>query len=160
MDIRIKTELTAGHMAVVIRWVNTQGADFVRQWGGSAVRFPVDEAQMAAWKTQVFSLFAADEFVGMLQKIREEVGNVHIGRFIVDPARTGQGVGRAALRACCAQIFADPAIQTVSLNVFADNRPACRLYAHSGFVLQATDDADGRTRQRMVLRRTAWQQWS
>lgn len=59
--------------------------------------------------------------------------------FAVEPARQGQGIGRAALRQACQQLRADGA-RHVSLDVDVENDRALGLYTSVGFEPAATED--------------------
>ena len=49
----------------------------------------------------IFSIFEGQEFVGVIQKIRQEDSNLHIGRFFINPQKQGQGLGRQAFKEIC-----------------------------------------------------------
>ena len=46
----------------------------------------------------VFSIFNDDEFVGIIQEIRSSIDSIHIGRFVINPEKTGMGLGSMALK--------------------------------------------------------------
>ncbi len=64
---------------------------------------------------------------------KETLDEVRIGFVIVDPARRGQGVGRAMLRLALRYAFDIYQADRVSLAVFEDNAPACACYRAAGF---------------------------
>ena len=45
-----------------------------------------------------FSIFNEEEFIGMIQEVRIEEDNIHIGRFVLNPQKTGLGFGTEALK--------------------------------------------------------------
>ena len=81
----------------------------------------------------VFSIFDGHEFVGLIQKIRLEDRNLHIGRFFINPQKQGQGLGRQALRKFVSLVFENIDIDSISLNVFEANQTAYNLYQKEGF---------------------------
>ena len=81
----------------------------------------------------IFSIFAEEEFVGVIQKIKLEDKNLHIGRFLIAPHRQGQGLGSQALRKFVSLAFENEDIDTISLNVYEANQRAKHLYQKEGF---------------------------
>ena len=81
----------------------------------------------------IFSIFDGQEFVGLIQKIRQENSNLHIGRFFINPQKQGQGLGRQALRKFVSLVFENRDIDSISLNVFETNQAAKHLYQKEGF---------------------------
>ena len=81
----------------------------------------------------IFSIFDGQEFVGLIQKIRLEDRNLHIGRFFINPQKQGQGLGSQALRKFVSLAFENEDIDTISLNVYEANQTAYNLYQKEGF---------------------------
>ena len=81
----------------------------------------------------IFSIFAGQEFVGLVQKIRLEDRNLHIGRFLINPQKQGQGLGSQALRKFVSLVFENGDIDSISLNVYEANQTAYNLYQKEGF---------------------------
>ena len=81
----------------------------------------------------IFSIFDGQEFVGLIQKIRLEDKNLHIGRFFINPQKQGQGLGSQALRKFVSLAFENEDIDSISLNVFEVNQRAQNLYQKEGF---------------------------
>ena len=94
--ITIQPGLSDRDRATLIGWTNRKGADFLRQWAGPTPHFPLTPEQFDDW-SGLYAIFRQGQFVGIIQEIRREQDNVHIGRFVLDPALTGRGIGRAAL---------------------------------------------------------------
>ena len=86
----------------------------------------------------IFSVFAEEEFVGLIQKIRLEDRNLHIGRFFINPQKQGQGLGSQALRKFVSLAFENEDIDTISLNVYEANQTAYNLYQKEGFEIVQT----------------------
>ena len=81
----------------------------------------------------VFSIFNEEEFIGIIQIIRFENNNAHIGRFIVNPQKTGQGFGKVALKKFLKFLFSNKNIESVTLTVFASNKYVMNMYEKLGF---------------------------
>ena len=69
----------------------------------------------------------------MIQEVRIDKDNVHIGRFVLDPRKTGLGLGTEAMKEFVDFIFEDVNIISISLTVFDFNQSAKRLYEKLGF---------------------------
>lgn len=83
-----------------------------------------------------FSIFIEDEFIGMIQEVRVEEDNIHIGRFVLNPQKTGLGFGTKALKEFMDFIFKDKNIKSISLTVFDFNQKAKRIYDKLGFEVE------------------------
>jgi len=89
----------------------------------------------------ICSIFCENEFVGIIQKIRIELDNIHIGRFIINPELTGKGLGKRALIEFINLIFQDEDVNSITLNVFDYNVGAKKLYEKVGFkVVNVTEN--------------------
>jgi ribosomal protein S18 acetylase RimI-like enzyme len=76
--------------------------------------------------------------VGTL-RVRRDEDDARVYGFVIDPARQGQGIGRAALRRACQQLRADGA-RRIGLEVDVDNDRALGLYTSVGFTPVITED--------------------
>lgn len=74
----------------------------------------------------------------MIQEIRIDKDNIHIGRFILDPRKTGFGLGTEAMKVFIKLIFRDKNIRSISLTVFNSNQRAKKLYDRLGFEIDET----------------------
>ena len=92
---------------------------------------------------------AEGSFIGMIQQIRVEGSNVHIGRFLINPSLTGKGLGTSAMQLFIAMLFEDKRVHSISLNVFDDNPIAKGLYTKLGFKVVATVEGE-RKKYKMV----------
>lgn len=106
--------------------VSTENAQFVCQWSNSLGKVFQD-------LEGILSIFEGQEFVGLIQKIRLEDSNLHIGRFFINPQKQGQGLGSQALRKFVSLAFENRDIDSISLNVFEANQRAQNLYQKEGF---------------------------
>ena len=124
----------------IVKWTNEKGKDFLEQWAGKSLDFPITESQIDDLK-DIYSIFCENEFVGIIQKIRKEMDNVHIGRFLINPEFTGKGLGKKALIEFINLIFQEKNVNSITLNVFDYNVGAKKLYEKVGFkVVNVTEN--------------------
>ena len=116
----------------IVKWTNEKGKDFLEQWAGTSLDFPLTESQIDDLKN-IYSIFCENEFVGIIQKIRKEHDNIHIGRFLINPELAGKGLGKRALIEFINLIFQDEDVNSITLNVFDYNVGAKKLYEKVGF---------------------------
>ena len=125
----------------IVKWTNEKGKDFLEQWAGKSLDFPLTESQIDDLK-DIYSIFCKNEFVGIIQKIRKEMNNIHIGRFLINPELTGKGLGKRALIEFINLIFQDEEVNSITLNVFDYNVGAKKLYEKVGFeVVNVTENS-------------------
>lgn len=132
MMIRFEENMSTENAQFVCQWSNSIGKSFQEQWMGTMIPFPLT-IQVLQDLEGIFSIFDGQEFVGLIQKIRREDGNLHIGRFFINPQKQGQGLGSQALRKFVSLSFENEDIDTVSLNVYEANQTAYNLYQKAGF---------------------------
>ena len=132
MVIRFEEKVTTENAQLVCQWSNSLGKSFQEQWMGIMVPFPLT-IQALQYLEGIFSIFDGSEFVGIIQKIRLENSNLHIGRFFINPQKQGQGLGSQALRKFVSLTFENGDIHSVSLNVYETNQRAQNLYQKEGF---------------------------
>ena len=116
----------------IVKWTNEKGKGFLEQWAGKILDFPLTDSQIDGLK-DIYSIFCENEFVGIIQKIRKEMNNIHIGRFLINPELTGKGLGKKALIEFINLIFQDEDVNSITLNVFDYNVGAKKLYEKVGF---------------------------
>ena len=116
----------------IIFWTNNKGVDFLQQWAGDALQYPLTMEQLDTL-SHCFRIEEDGHFVGMIQKIRAEGDNIHIGRFLINPSLTGKGLGTSAMRLFISMLFEKEGVHSISLNVFDDNPAAKSLYAKLDF---------------------------
>ena len=132
MTIRFEEKVSTENAQLVCQWSNSLGKSFQEQWMGPKIPFPLT-LQVLQDLEGIFSIFEGQEFVGLIQKIRQEDSNLHIGRFFINPQKQGQGLGSQALRKFVSLAFENGDIDTISLNVFEANQRAQNLYQKEGF---------------------------
>ena len=132
MIIRFEEKVSTENAQLVCQWSNSLGKSFQEQWMGTMIPFPLT-IQVLQDLEGIFSIFEGQEFVGVIQKIRQEDSNLHIGRFFINPQKQGQGLGSHALRKFVSLAFENVDIDSISLNVFEANQRAQNLYQKEGF---------------------------
>ena len=138
--IEIKAGINDKNKNDIVKWTNEKGKGFLEQWAGKSLDFPLTESQIDDLK-DIYSIFCENEFVGIIQKIRKEMDNVHIGRFLINPELTGRGLGKKALIEFINLIFQDEDVNSITLNVFDYNAGAKKLYEKVGFkVVNVTEN--------------------
>ena len=125
----------------IILWTNSKGADFLQQWAGDTLQYPLTMEQLDAL-SHCFRIEKDGHFVGMIQKIRAEGDNIHIGRFLINPSLTGKGLGTSAMRLFISMLFEKEGVHSISLNVFDDNSAAKNLYAKLDFKIIETIEGE------------------
>ena len=132
MTIRFEKKVSTENAQLVCQWSNSLGKSFQEQWMGTMIPFPLT-IQALQYLEGIFSIFDGPEFVGLIQKIRLEGSNLHIGRFLINPQKQGQGIGSQALRKFVSLSFENGDIDSISLNVFEANQRSQNLYQKEGF---------------------------
>ena len=140
MIIRFEENVSTENAQLVCQWSNSLGKSFQEQWMGTMIPFPLT-IQVLQDLEGIFSIFDGQEFVGLIQKIRLEDRNLHIGRFFINPQKQGQGLGSQALRKFVSLVFENGDIDSISLNVFEANQAAKHLYQKEGFEIVKTIEA-------------------
>ena len=143
MIIRFEENVSTENAQLVCQWSNSLGKSFQEQWMGTMIPFPLT-IQVLQDLEGIFSIFEGQEFVGLIQKIRLEDMNLHIGRFFINPQKQGQGLGSQALRKFVSLVFENEDIDSISLNVFEENQTAKHLYQKEGFEIVQTIEAPAR----------------
>ena len=132
MTIRFEEKVSTKNAQHVCQWSNSLGKVFQEQWMGPMISFPLT-IQVLQDLEGIFSIFDGQEFVGLIQKIRLEDSNLHIGRFFINPQKQGQGLGSQVLKKFVSLAFENGDIDSISLNVYEANQAAQHLYQKEGF---------------------------
>ena len=146
--MRITEGLLPEDKQAIIHWTNSKEADFLQQWAGDTLPYPLTIEALNAL-SHCFRIEAEGSFIGMIQQIRVEGSKVHIGRFLINPSLTGKGLGTSAMQLFIAMLFEDKRVHSISLNVFDDNHIAKGLYTKLGFKVVATVEGE-RKKYKMV----------
>ena len=132
MKIHFEKGLQLENARLISQWSNALGESFQKQWMGPKIYYPLIAQSLQKLEGN-FSIFEGQEFVGIIQKIRLEDRNLHIGRFFINPQKQGQGLGSQALRKFVSLAFENEDKDTISLNVYEANQTAYNLYQKEGF---------------------------
>ena len=132
MSIKFTKGIEKDNILLLCKWSNERGVTFQEQWMGTEVSFPLTYEKIEKLENK-FSIFNEEEFIGMIQEVKIEKDNIHIGRFVLNPLKTGSGLGTAVLKEFIDFIFKDENIQSISLTVFDFNKSAKRVYDKLGF---------------------------
>ena len=132
MKIHFEKGLQIKNAQLISQWSNALGESFQKQWMGPMIPFPLT-IQVLQDLEGIFSIFDGQEFVGLIQKIRLEDRNLHIGRFLIAPQKQGKGLGRKAFQYFLQEMFENEEIESISLTVFEANQTAYNLYQKEGF---------------------------
>ena len=132
MSIRFTKGIDKDNILLLCKWSNERGEIFQEQWMGTEVSFPLTYEKIEKLENN-FSIFNGEEFIGMIQEVRIQEDNIHIGRFVLNPTKTGAGLGTEALKEFIDFIFKDEKIHSISLTVFDFNKSAKRVYDKLGF---------------------------
>ena len=132
MSIKFTKGIEEDNISLLCKWSNERGEIFQEQWMGTEVSFPLTYEKIENLENK-FSIFNEEEFIGMIQEVQIEKDNIHIGRFVLNPTKTGSGLGTKALKEFIDFIFKDENIQSISLTVFDFNKSAKRVYDKLGF---------------------------
>ena len=132
MDIRFEKGINKNHSLVICKWSNEKGEEFQKQWMGLKVSYPLNLNKIQELEN-IFSIFYGEKFLGIIQIIKIEGNNVHLGRFILNPQKVGQGLGKNVLGAFVQHIFEDENIDSITLTVFDSNMIAKKLYEKLDF---------------------------
>ena len=137
MNIRFEKGINKRNALLLCEWSNTKGKLFQEQWMGPMISYPLNYDKIKELEN-TFSIFDENIFIGMIQEIRIDKDNIHIGRFILDPRKTGLGLGTEAMKVFIKLIFGDKNIRSISLTVFDFNQRAKKLYDKLGFEIDET----------------------
>ena len=137
MNIHFEKGLQLENAQLICQWSNALGKSFQKQWMGPKISYPLN-AQTLQKLEGIFSIFVGEEFVGIIQKIKLEDKNLHIGRFLIAPHKQGKGLGRKAFQYFLQEMFENEEIESISLTVFESNQRAKNLYHKEGFEVVQT----------------------
>ncbi|PKR87688.1 GNAT family N-acetyltransferase [Pleomorphomonas diazotrophica] len=125
-------------------WFPTPEA--LAQWGGSALRFPLDAAQIDAMLSETvtepplrlaFVGLLATETVAHAQIVLDWTdGIARLARFAIAPSHRSQGLARPFLADVFARLDEVGDFPRLELNVYTFNTPAIALYESLGFVCE------------------------
>ena len=127
----------------IVDWNKAKDAGFLMQWAGRGYCYPLTVEQIterldsnAGMDYKIFGIRMDESLVGTIElmKIDFITKRAAIGRFLIDPAKTGKGYGTEALQLFVNKVFAGMPIDMLELTVFDFNQPAIRCYQKAGFI--------------------------
>ena len=138
--------LEKNNASSIVTWNMGKDADFLIQWAGQGYRYPITEEQITARiiastgaDYKIYGIMMNESLIGTfeLMNIDPKAKRASIGRFLLDPAKTGKAYGTKALRLFTEGVFNETPITTLELTVFDFNKAAIRCYEKAGFVKTA-----------------------
>ena len=130
----------------LLKWVSSE--EEMRVWSGPGFRWPLSASQLPAyfeesrsgqrllWSAVAMKDGALVGHASLALKAESAIGR--LGRVLVDPARRGEGLGRALVTSAVTAGFVQTRIDTMSLGVYRHNTAAHRLYESIGFLATQT----------------------
>ncbi len=129
-------KLKTDNVKNIVGWCRDKDADFLAQWAGRGYEYPLTEEQIEHRLSEgadVYEVISDDRMVGTIEIISKENGTGLIGRFVLDPSLTGQGLGTQILDCfteyCCNEL----GLCKIRLFVFDFNIAAYKCYKKCGF---------------------------
>jgi ribosomal protein S18 acetylase RimI-like enzyme len=121
-------------LAIVASWIKSESE--CQLWCGTRVAYPIDVAalpeSLGYAASEAWTATSRGRVVGFGQLVLKAMGRLHLARLITAPDRRGKGLGRLiTVHLLETALTRKPS--AVSLNVFAENRPALALYRSLGF---------------------------
>jgi RimJ/RimL family protein N-acetyltransferase len=126
----------------IVEWNRGKDTDFLMQWAGRGYQYPLTEEQIterlsigAGTDFEIYGIKLAETLIGTIElmKIDHIAKRASIGRFLLDPALTGNGYGTKALQQFVELVFTETPITTLELTVFNFNKSAILCYEKTGF---------------------------
>jgi RimJ/RimL family protein N-acetyltransferase len=114
------------------------------QWVGPLLRFPLDEAQLEAYRTSATGEPSTRRIYTACDGTGRPVGHIELNdidgysarlcRVLIDPPLRGRGFGRAMVRQALHIGFEELGLKRIDLGVYDFNTAAIRCYELEGFV--------------------------
>jgi RimJ/RimL family protein N-acetyltransferase len=114
------------------------------QWAGPLFRFPLDEAQLEAYRTSAMGQASTRRISTACDANGRPVGHIELSdidghsarlcRVLIDPPFRGRGFGRAMVRQALRTGFNELGLKRIDLGVYDFNTAAIRCYELEGFV--------------------------
>ncbi|WP_246856709.1 GNAT family N-acetyltransferase [Brenneria corticis] len=136
---------TEQHFSVLADWFCNEKE--VVQWGGTALYYPLNEAQFNAMLIETKTI-PPNRLCWMLEDHAGELcghcqldfdwrnGTARIGRVVISPQRQGRGLAAPMIRQVLEKAFSYADIERTELNVYAWNKKAIKIYTHVGFITE------------------------
>jgi ribosomal-protein-alanine N-acetyltransferase len=141
-DLTVR-DATLADLEVVASWVSTE--EECRLWAGPAVSFPLLPARLEREigfpEAENLALFDEAGAAGFGQVVPKTGGRAHLARVIVRPDARGRSLGHRIVRALVERARGEA--RAISLNVYASNATALRVYEAAGFRVAPWPEDDG-----------------
>ena len=137
MGIFIEKGINETNGNLLLSWSNEKGEKFQEQWMGPQISYPLSLKKLKDLEN-LFSIMNEEEFIGVIQQVKKEDNNIHIGRFIIAPTKVGLGLGKESLNKFIDYCFTIENASSVSLTVYDSNKNAKALYEKLGFEIIET----------------------
>lgn len=132
-------KLKQDNASVIVSWCNNKDEDFLRQWAGRGYIYPLTEKQIldrVADGAEIFEALRDGKMVGTIEIIsrNDSEKEANIGRFVLDQAIVGSGIGTEVLQTFLDYCKEELGILRVTLSVFDFNARAYKCYQKCGFM--------------------------
>ena len=84
----------------IVSWCQDKDADFLTQWAGKGYEYPLTKKQIEDRLSEGAEIFEANldgRMVGTIEIITRDEETALVGRFVLNPELTGQGIGTKVL---------------------------------------------------------------
>ncbi len=130
-------KLNPGNIKNIVSWCRDKDADFLYQWAGAGYEYPLTEGQIEkrlSEGAEIYEVVLDGRMVGTIEIIaRQEEAVALAGRFVLDPALTGQGLGSRAMETFLDHCARELGLKKIRLFVFDFNTAAYKCYRKCGF---------------------------
>ena len=135
--------LAKNEVKCIVAWNEGKDAAFLMQWSGIRYVYPITEEQITGRLNtsdgadyKIFSIKLDERLIGTIELMRIDLKakRASVGRFLLDPALTGNGYGTKALKQFVKSVFNETPVTTLDLTVFDFNKSAIRCYEKTGFI--------------------------
>lgn len=120
----------------IVNWCQDKDADFLTQWAGKGYEYPLTKKQIEDRLSEGAEIFEANlegRMVGTIEIITRDEETALIGRFVLNPELTGQGIGTKILETFLEYCKVKLGLKKIKLFVFDFNISAYKCYEKCGF---------------------------
>lgn len=123
---------------IIADWCRDRNEDFLSQWAGAGYRYPLTADQMLHrldGGAEIFEVCLDGQLTATIEVIErsQQDGSALIGRFLMNPALTGRGLGTEVMRSFLRYCKESLDFSAATLFVFDFNTGAHRCYQKCGF---------------------------
>lgn len=120
----------------IVNWCQDKDADFLTQWAGKGYEYPLTKKQIEDRLSEGAEIFEANldgRMVGTIEIITRDEETALVGRFVLNPELTGQGLGTKVLQTFLEHCKVEWGLKKIQLFVFDFNISAYKCYKKCGF---------------------------